>query len=81
MTHVVELRRRFLNMDFYYSMEDRRTVVEDFLQKMRDSGFDYGTRMEVVKSVSKKYYIKVMDPGAGGKRLCRRKNSTESSNR
>ena len=62
-----ELRRRYLHMDGHHSMEDRKIVIIDFLQKFADSGYYHSTRMEIVKSATRKYFCQE----AGGPRIYR----------
>ena len=56
-----EFRRRLLNMDKDHSHEDKETVIQDFLQKMADSGYQHPVRKEVIKSAVTKYYRKVLE--------------------
>merc|ERR1712240_688144 len=38
-----ECRRRFLNMERKHTMEERKEVIQDFLQKLADSGYQHST--------------------------------------
>ena len=70
-TLVEELRRRYLHMDGRHSMEDKKEVISDYLQKLSDSGYTHPTRMEIVKSATLKYYRQVLDQEAGGPQIYR----------
>ena len=50
-----ELKRRYLHMDGHHTMK-----------KLCDSGYSYPTRMEIVKSTTKKNYHQIMYQEAGG---------------
>ena len=52
-------------------MMDRKEVLTDFMQKLCDSGYSHPTRMEIVKSATRKYYCQVMDQEASNARLYR----------
>ena len=43
-----ELRRRMKNMDNLHTEAKKLEVIEKFLQKMSDSGYNPGTRAEVL---------------------------------
>ena len=61
-----EVRRRLRNMDVRHTLQDKLAVIGKFLQKMADSGYDSGTRGEVVKSEIKKYFREVNAAKKGG---------------
>ena len=50
-----EYRRRLLHMDLRYSMDDKREVIMDFIQKMVYSGYSHPARVEIITSTTKKY--------------------------
>ena len=45
-----EMRRRMRNMDSNHNQEEKLSIIKKFLQKMTDSGYDWKTREEVIKS-------------------------------
>ena len=51
-----ELRRRLRNADSRHTLKDLLVIVRTFLQKMADSGYDPGTRSEVVRLAVRKHY-------------------------
>ena len=66
-----ELRRRLRHMDRLHSIEDKREVLRDYIQKMCDSGYSHDTRMEIIKSGTRKYYRQVLQQETGGQRINR----------
>ena len=66
-----EMRRRFLNTDWYHPEPEVDIIIKDFLQKLTDSGYDPNTRMEIMKSAARKYFRQAMDQETGGRRLHR----------
>ena len=51
-----ELRRRLRNSDKRHSTAELLEIIEKFLQKMSDSGYDPKTREEVVRSAVRKHH-------------------------
>ena len=76
-----ELRRRLLNMDRSHTWEEQRQVIDDFLQKMCDSGYGESTRMEVIKSAITKYHRQLMEQDSGGRRIYRSAEEMASGRR
>ena len=66
-----EFRRRLLHMDSQHTNPEKDEVIEDFLQKMTDSGYNQGARKEVIISAVKKYYRQVLEDQTGGRSLYR----------
>ena len=58
-------------MDRHHSRQEQMVVINDFLQKLSDSGYSHPTRMEIAKSAIKKYFHQVMNQEGGGPRLYR----------
>lgn len=58
-------------MDSDHKEPETKEVVTDYLQKLTDNDYDHNTRMEIVKSTTKKYFGQVMDQESGGRRLQR----------
>ena len=50
------MRRRLLNMDWFLPEDEMEKVMTDFLQKLADSGYDPGTRQEIMKLAARKYF-------------------------
>ena len=43
-------------MDHLHTWAEKSTNLSDFIQKLADSGYTHSTRMEIIKSATKKYY-------------------------
>ena len=50
-----ELRRRLLHIDSRHKLKDKIEILEYYIQKMCHSGYSHSTRMQVMKSTTKKY--------------------------
>ena len=46
-------------------------MIDDFLQKMCDSGYGESTRLEVIKSAVTKYHRQLLEQDSGGRRIYR----------
>ena len=66
-----EFRRRLLHMDTEHNEEDKKVVIQDFLQKMADSGYQHPVRKEVIKSAVTKFYRQILEQETGGRQLYR----------
>ena len=66
-----ELRRRFRNTDRLHSRQEITDIVERFLIKLATSGYDRGTRTEILRSATVKYYREILDSETGGRPLYR----------
>ena len=73
--------RGLLHMNIHHSIEEKREVLEDFTQKLCDSGHGHSTRMEIIKSSKKKYYSQVLIQESGGRRLYRSAGEMAESRR
>ena len=76
-----ELRRWYLHMDSHYSIEDRKEVVMDILQKMTDSGYSHSSRLKVITSATRKYCRQLMEKDSHGQRLYRSAEDMATSRR
>ena len=66
-----ELRRRLRNTDRAHKKEDLVVILEKFIGKMANSGYNVSSRREVIKSGVTKYYRELRDWRTGGKSLYR----------
>ena len=57
------------NMDNLHTETEKLEVIGKFLQKMSDSGYDPGTRAEVLKSALRKFYRQVMEAEREGRSI------------
>ena len=58
-------------MDRFHSIGEKREILQDYIQKMCDSGYSHETRMEIIKSGTRKYYRQVLQQETGGQRINR----------
>ena len=68
-------------MDSYATSEERIEVLRKFVQKMRDSGYDHGTRIEILKSELVRYYRRAAEDAAGVTPLHRSARDMEETRR
>ena len=64
-----EVRRRLRNTDRTHSEKELLEIIRKFTQKMADSGYEEGTRMEVLKSAVTRHLRQVEDWRRGGPSL------------
>ena len=56
-------------MDLYHTEEERSAVVEDFIQKLVDSGYNLNHRQEILRSGCRKFCRRQIEHPTGGKPL------------
>ena len=56
-------------MDLYHTEEERSAVVEDFIQKLVDSGYNLNHRQEILRSGCRKFCRRQIEHLTGGKPL------------
>ena len=66
-----ELRRRLLHMDREHTEAEKDDIVDDFLLKMCDSGYNHSARKEIIVSAVKKYYRQILEEETGGRKVYR----------
>ena len=74
-----ELGRRLVNMDPYHTEEERTAVVEDYLPKLADSGYNQDHRQEILRSGCKKFCMRQIEDITGGKLIYRREAKMKAS--
>ena len=58
-------------MDLYHTEEERSAVVEDFIQKLFDSGYNLNHRQEILRLGCRKFCRRQIEHLTGGKPLYR----------
>ena len=66
-----ELGRRLVNIDQQHTEEEITEVVQDYIQKLMDSGYNHNQRKEIIRSGCKKFCRRQIEDLTGGKQLYR----------
>ena len=66
-----EAWRMMVNMDHSHNVEERALVLQLFIQKLSESGYNGKAKREILTSSLKKYYQMVRDQIGGGLRIYR----------
>ena len=68
-------------MDQFHTEEQREEIVQNFLQKLIDSGYNQEHRQEIIKSGCRKFSRRLIEDATGGRPLYRSVEQMRSARR